>query len=364
VDLSPAALRAARAFELAGSPSAARRHGNGHIHDSFAVTLDGGSSARYLVQRLNTRVFPDPEAVCANVAQVTRHVRARLLEQGGEDVARRVLTLLSARAGGWLHVDDEGAAWRAYIFIDGARSHERAASPEQARQVARAFGGFQRLLASYDGPRLRETLPGFHDTRRRFAAFREALQGDTHGRARQARPEIDLALERESFASCLLDLRAAGVLPERVTHNDTKINNVLLDDATGEGLCVIDLDTVMPGLSLYDFGDLVRTATATAAEDETDLARVDVDPVLFAAVARGWCEALGEALLPLERQHLVTAGRLITFETGLRFLTDFLGGDGYFRVARPGHNLDRCRAQFALLRALERRADDLAAELG
>lgn len=361
--MTSAALEAARAFDLGAPPAAAEAHGHGHIHDSFAVTLAGAPPRRVLLQRLNAHVFPDPEALCANVAQVTGHLRARLLAQGVPDVARRVLTLLPARAGGVVHRDDEGAAWRAYAFIEGARACERAGSPDEARRVAFAFGAFQRQLLDVDGPRLRETLPGFHDTRRRFAAFRAALEGDPHGRAASARREIGFALARESFAGCLLDLHAAGLLPERVTHNDTKINNVLLDAATGEGLCVIDLDTVMPGLSLYDFGDLVRSAAATGAEDEADPSKVDVDARLFAALARGWCEALGDALLPLEREHLVTAGRLITFETGLRFLTDFLDGDRYFRVTRGGHNLDRCRAQFALLRALERREDELREQI-
>lgn len=354
----------AAAFAIDGHFVGAERHGSGHINDTYAASFERrGERVRYLVQRLNAHVFPDPEALVANVAQVTAHVRRRLEGAGLRDVERRVLTLVPTRAGGFLHRDDVGGAWRAYVFIEGARSHDRAARPQHAREAARAFGSFQRLLLDYDGPRLHEVLPGFHDTRRRLLALRGAVARDALRRADAARAEIEFALAREPLAGRLLDLQAAGKLPERVTHNDTKINNVLIDDATGEGLCVIDLDTVMPGLSLYDFGDLVRTAALTAAEDETDPARVEVDPVLFAALARGWSDALGDALLPLEREHLLTAGQLITYETGLRFLTDHLDGDRYFRIHRPGHNLDRCRAQFKLLRSLEERADELHAAL-
>ncbi len=354
-------LAVACAFALEGRPLSAERHGHGHIHESFALSVERGvARPRYLLQRLNTHVFADPEALCDNVARVTDHLRRRLAAAGVSQLGRRVLRLVPTHVGGYVHRDDDGAAWRAYVVVEGARARARAAAADEARAVACAFGTFQRLLRDYDGPRLRETLPGFHDTRRRFAAFRAALAADVSGRGARARAEVDFALAREGFASCLLDLHAAGLLPECVTHNDAKIDNVLLDDATGEGLCVIDLDTVMPGLALYDFGDLVRTATSTAAEDETDLARVDVDVELFAAVARGWSQALGDAL-PLEREHLLTAGRLITFETGLRFLTDFLDGDRYFRVHRPDHNLERCRTQFAFMRALERRDGELRA---
>ncbi len=356
-------LRAARAFAFEGRPLAARRHGRGHIHASFALSVErGGGRARYLLQRLNTHVFRDPDALCENVARVGAHLRARLAERGVQALERRVLRLVPTHAGGFVHHADDGSAWRAYDFVEGARA-ARTLSPGRAQHVATAFAEFQRLLADYDGPRLHETLPGFHDTPRRCAAFREALALDLHGRAASARAEIEFALAHEAFAACLVELRDAGRLPERVTHNDAKLDNVLLDDVTGEGLCVIDLDTVMPGLSLYDFGDLVRSVTSRAAEDEPDTARVDVDVELFAAVARGWRAGLGDALLPLEREHLLTAGRLITFETGLRFLTDYLDGDRYFRIARPAHNLLRCRAQFALVRALERRADELRAWL-
>lgn len=355
-------LQAARAFALEGRALAAERHGHGHIHDSFALLVERGDRrARYLLQRLNTHVFPQPEALCDNVARVTEHLRRRLRAQGTGDVERRVLRLVPTGDGRLVQRGADGSAWRVYVFVEGAAARERAASAEEARRVAHAFGAFQRLLDDYDGPRLHETLPGFHDTPRRLRALREALAADAHARAATAQAEIDFALAREGFAACLLDLQRAGRLPERVTHNDTKINNVLLDDATGEGLCVIDLDTVMPGLSLYDFGDLVRTAANTAAEDESDLARVDVDVRAFAALARGWAQALGDTLLPVEREHLTSAGRLLTFETGVRFLTDYLAGDRYFRVQRPGHNLERCRAQFAFVAALERRDDELRA---
>jgi hypothetical protein len=232
------------------------------------------------------------------------------------------------------------------------------ATPAQAREAARAFGAFQRLLVGLDVPRLRETIPHFHDTRARLAALEAAVAAGSAGRAAGAREEIAFARAHAPLASALAALHERGLAPERVAHNDTKINNVLFDDATGEAICVIDLDTVMPGPSLCDFGDLVRTVSSRAAEDERDLSRVEADPALFAALAEGYLAGAGDLLAPAEREQLVAAGEVMTYECGLRFLADYLAGDVYFRVKRPGHNLDRCRAQFALLRSLERQADD------
>ena len=224
-------------------------------------------------------------------------------------------------------------------------------------QAALAFGRFQHALGDLPPPRLPEALPGFHDVRLRFAAFRRAVDADTAGRVAATGPEIEAYLSREARAGLLLDAHAAGDVPERITHNDTKLDNVLFDDVTGEGLCVIDLDTVMPGLGLYDFGDLVRTSTCTAPEDERDLSRVHARPDLFEGLARGWLEAMGAVLTPTERDLLPFSGRLITCTIGLRFLTDHLQGDPYFKTHRPNHNLDRCRAQLALLRSLEAQDD-------
>ncbi len=335
------------AFAIPGPFVSAEPWGSGHINDTFRVTTSpGGSVERTIVQRINHHVFRDPAALMHNVERVTAHLAARLAAE--PDRARRVLRLIPAHSGAAFYVDAEGNVWRAYSFVSGARSFNQVESPEQAFRAAQAFGRFQALLADLPAPPLAETIPGFHHTPARFAQFREALAADSLGRAAACRAEIDFALARESFASVLV---RAG-LPTRVTHNDTKLNNVLFDEATGEALCVIDLDTVMPGLAAYDFGDLVRTSTSPAAEDERDLSRVVFQLPLFEALARGYLSA-ATFLTKEERRLLPAGGMLITFETGLRFLADHLNGDTYFKIHREGHNLDRARTQFRLVAEME-----------
>jgi aminoglycoside phosphotransferase (APT) family kinase protein len=234
-------------------------------------------------------------------------------------------------------------------FIEGAHAVERIASPRQAFQVAAGFGRFQRQLGSLPPPRLHDTIPDFHNTPKRFAALERAVEADVANRAQHAKPEITFARSHRELASVLLDAN----LPERVTHNDTKSSNVLLDDKTGEGICVIDLDTVMPGLAPYDFGDMVRSMASPAAEDERDLSRVRVQLPVFEALARGYLSSAGDLLTSAEKQSLVSAGELITFENGLRFLSDFLNGDTYYKTDREGQNLDRCRTQFKLVESID-----------
>jgi aminoglycoside phosphotransferase (APT) family kinase protein len=243
--------------------------------------------------------------------------------------------------------------WRCYLFVEGARSYDLLENPGQAYQAAKAFGGFQRLLADYQGPRLHETIPNFHHTPSRFETLRRAIAADRHNRAARAAAEIRATLARESLAHSLVALQERGELPERITHNDTKLNNVLLDERTGEGLCILDLDTVMPGLSLYDFGDMVRTATNPVAEDALEVDRIHVQEAMFQALAKGYLEGTEGTLLPAERERLVLAGQLLTFENAIRFLTDFLDGDTYYPIHREAHNLDRTRTQLALLASLE-----------
>jgi len=336
--------------------------GSGHIHDTWAVTWrERGQDRRYVHQRLNERVFPDVPGLMENIGRITRHLQRRT--EAGADVpagrARRGLTLVPARDGvDWMR-DDTGRAWRTCLLIEGTVTRDCVAEPAQARAAAHAFGLFQRQVADLDGPPLRETIPRFHDTPARYAAFEAAVAADNAARAAAARAEIAFARDQAPLARGLADPAAGGSLPLRVAHNDTKLNNVLFDAVTGEGLCVIDLDTVMPGVGLCDFGDLARTASCRAVEDERDLARVVVDAELFAALAAGWLAGVGDLIAPAEREHLVTAARVMTFESGLRFLTDHLAGDPYFRVRRAGQNLDRCRAQFALLRSFTAREGEL-----
>jgi len=340
-------------FPLAGRFVAGVPHGNGHINDTFAVTFDRhGATTRYILQRINHRIFRDVPSLMDNIARVSAHVAGKIRAEPPETPPRQALTLIRSGQENFYR-DPQGNYWRAYVFLERASTHDVVTSPEIAREAARAFGTFQRQLADLPGPRLHETIPHFHHTRRRFAAFEQAVAADAHGRAGGVAAEISFVRRREPLVDVLLKLQAAGDAPERITHNDTKANNVMLDDATGRGVCVIDLDTVMPGLSLFDFGDMVRSATNSAAEDETDLARVHAQLPIFDALVDGYLRAAGSLLTRAEIEHLARAAQLMTFEVGLRFLTDYLQGDVYFRTRRPGHNLDRARNQFALVASME-----------
>lgn len=351
----PRHLRTAAAqFQFRGDPVAFSPYGTGHINDTFLVTCQGaGAPARYILQHINRHVFHSPATVMQNIERVTAHLAGQL--QDHPDRARRALTLISVRGGNYWYVDADGETWRAYPFIENARSYETASSVEQAFQAAEAFGRFQQQLASLPAPRLHETIPDFHHTPKRFAALERAIAADVKGRAALAKPEIDFALAHQSITGVLLEAN----LPERITHNDTKFNNVLLDNATGESLCVVDLDTVMPGLALYDFGDMVRTTTSPAAEDEQDLSKVAMQFPLFEALVRGYLDSAGAFLTAAEKQLLAFSGKLITFEVGIRFLADYLNGDTYFKIHRDGHNLDRCRTQFKLVEKIEQQEEKM-----
>jgi aminoglycoside phosphotransferase (APT) family kinase protein len=350
----PDAGTAASQFEFSGDVLGLTPHGGGHINDTFLVTCQAqGAPVRYILQHINRNVFHDPVAVMQNVERVTEHLAAQAA--GQPDSARRALRLIPARDGRKWHVDAQGETWRAYRFIENARTYDTATSSGQAFQAARAFGSFQQQLSSLPPPRLHETIPDFHDTPKRFAALEQAVAADFAGRAALAEPEIEFARSRQSITGILLD----ADLPERITHNDTKFNNVLLDDKTGEAVCVIDLDTVMPGLALYDFGDMVRTTTSPAAEDEKDLAKVTMQFSMFEALVRGYVESAGAFLTAAEREYLAFSGKLITFEIGIRFLADYLSGDTYFKVHREGHNLDRCRTQFRLVESIEQQEEEM-----
>ncbi len=344
-------------FALDGRVVECRRYGSGHINLTYLVVTDRGR--RYLLQRINDLVFTRPRELMDNVGRVTMHVRDRLAERGVADLDRRVLTLVPTKAGEPYLVDDEDKIWRIYLFVAGAVGYDVVASEEQAYEAARAFGDFQLLLADYDGPRLHETIPQFHDTPNRVRQFREAVAADAYGRVKDVGPQIDWLEEHVPMARSLVDLQAAGVLPERVTHNDTKLNNVLLDEVTGDAVCVLDLDTVMPGVSLYDFGDLARTATMSVAEDEPDASAVEVMIPMYEALARGFVEGTGGSLLPAERERLLDGAQVITLENAYRFLADYLNGDVYYPVTRPRHNVERAGTQMALVDSFARHADRL-----
>lgn len=346
-------------FDLPGDFLRASPLGEGHIHDTFlVVTRDAAGERRAVLQRLNERVFFDVAGLMANVGRVTRHLQARLEAAGAADAQRRALALVPARDGeDWLR-DDEGGAWRAFRYVPGAVARGAVATPAEARAVAAAFGAFQRQLADLPGPPLREHLPGFHDGRARLAALHVALAVDRRARVKGAREEIAQALAQAHLAEVFPALESRGARPGPV-HNDTKPDNLLRDEATGEPLCVIDLDTVMPGWRLADFGDLARAVCGRVPEDERDLARVAADPELFAGLAGGFLAAAGGLLSDAEREALPDAAMALAWEQGVRFLADWLDGDVYYPARRPEHNLERCRAQFALLRSFAAQADDL-----
>jgi aminoglycoside phosphotransferase (APT) family kinase protein len=344
-----------RHFQFSGDFLGATVYGTGHINDTYRVDFHhAGAPMQFILQRINHNIFKNPVALMENVQRVTLHIAAQVA--GQPDFNRRVLTLIPACDGRAWHVQPDGNYWRAYHFIKKARTYEAVESTGQAFQAAKAFGQFQKLLSDLPAPRLHDTIPDFHHTPKRFSALEQAIAADAAGRATLASAEIEFALARKSMTSVLLDAN----LPERVTHNDTKFNNVLLDNATGEGICVIDLDTVMPGLALYDFGDMVRTATSPAKEDEQDLSKVTMQFPMFEALVRGYLASAGEFLTKAEKQHLAFTGKLITFEQGIRFLTDHLAGDKYYKVHREGHNLDRCRAQFKLVQSIEEQEEKMA----
>ena len=339
-------------FQFSGNFSAATPYGSGHINDTWRLMfLEVGAPVEYILQRINHHIFRNPVALMENIERVTTHLAAQVAHE--PDTERRVLILIPARDGKSWHRDNEGSYWRAYRFIQGTRTYDTVESPEQAFQAAKAFGKFQQLLANLPAPRLHDTIPDFHHTPKRFMALEQAIEADVANRAKFVEPEIVFALTRQPMTSILLN---AG-LPERVTHNDTKINNVLLDDTTGEGICVIDLDTVMPGLIHYDFGDMVRTATCPAAEDERDLSKVNLQFPMFEALVRGYLTSASGFLTKPEIRHLAVSGKLITFEMGIRFLTDFLAADVYYKVHRDEHNLDRCRTQFKLVESIEQQEE-------
>ena len=347
------------AFDIPGDFQDARPYGNGHINDTFVAEYgQNARKVRYIHQRINDRIFKKPAVIMDNIQRVTAHLRSKLAERGIQD-SRRALTLVPTRDGKPAHIDLEGKYWRTYIFIENATSHDVITDPRQARQAAAAFGAFQEMLRDMPGPRLTETIPLFHHTPSRFATLEKAIEADSHQRAASCRAEIDFCLARKGITGELIRLQEAGLIPERVTHNDTKINNVMLDNQTGEGICVIDLDTVMPGLALYDFGDMVRTCTSPAAEDEKDLSTVTMRMPVFREIVEGYLSAAGSFLTRAERENLPFSGKLITFEIGIRFLADYLSGDVYFKTHRPGHNLDRCRTQFALTASIEAQEKDM-----
>ena len=351
-------LEMSRQFYIYGDLLHAEPCKIGHINETYIATYNqGGIQVRYVHQRINTNVFKDPDAVMDNFVRVTSHQRRKLIEAGARDASRRTLAVVPTRDNRPYYRNGDGECWRTLVFVEGVRTFEAVELPTQAYEAGKAFGEFQQLLVDLPGKRLAETIPHFHNTRRRFGALQQAIKSDHANRAKEAKKEIEFALRQEKIVDVILNALAKKKIPERITHNDTKFNNVMLDVKTGRAFCVVDLDTVMPGCALYDFGDMVRTTTSPTLEDELDLSKVKMGMPMFQSLARGYLEAAGSFLTKNERALIAFSGKLITFTIGLRFLTDYLSGDTYFRVHRPGHNLDRARTQFKLVESIERQED-------
>lgn len=351
---------AAAQFAYEGEITEIRPYGSGHINDTFRVTTKNDIEHRYILQRINTDAFKDPDGLMENIEGVTAFLKKEIISRGG-DYTRETLNIVKTLSGNNYYRDETDGCWRSYMFIEGAVTFDSVKDPKDFYNAARAFGRFQNLLSSYPASTLHETIPKFHDTAKRFRDLKAAVEADVKGLADTCRPEIEFAFAREKDCSVLVDMLARGELPLKVTHNDTKLNNVMIDNATGEGICVIDLDTVMPGLSLYDFGDSIRFGASTAAEDETDLSKVNMDIKLYEIYMKGFFETAGDSITQNERDMMAMGAKLMTLECGMRFLADYLEGDVYFKVHRPGHNLDRCRTQFKLVADMERQWDDMLA---
>jgi Ser/Thr protein kinase RdoA (MazF antagonist) len=346
-------------FRIEGELLGVCTHGSGHIHDTFvAEYASGGAPRRYLLQRLNTRIFRDPVAVCENVVRISDHLNRKLAERGVSDRGRRCLAVIPGRDGRPFCIDDEGSYWRAFHFIEGTRTCDTVEEPAQAYQAARSFGEFAADLVDLSGPPPAVTIPDFHDLAKRFGQLQEALHSDDCGRAAAVGSEIESASGWYERLERALAEAGFSALPRRVVHNDCKLNNVLLDADTGEGLCVIDLDTVMEGSILSDFGELVRSGTCRSPEDERNLASMAFDLELFAALTAGYLAGTADFLTAPERRILPLAGPNLTLENALRFLADYLSGDVYFRIHREGHNLERARAQLRLLELMMESLED------
>jgi len=333
---------------------------SGHINSTYLVTyeLEGGERRRYILQRINEKVFKDPLAVMRNVECVTSHINWKVLRRK-QNLGGQTLSLYPHKTGRFYGYGEGGGIWRCYNYLEGCRTHDVVGNTRQAFEAGHAFGAFQNLVSDLPPAEIVETIPDFHDTPRRYRALMEAVKRDSCGRVAEVEMELEFVRRNEDVLDRLLRLREEGSLPLRITHNDTKINNVLFDVETDEAVCVIDLDTVMPGLSLYDFGDLVRTATNPAAEDERDLGKVEMSIRVFESLVEGYLDAAGKVLNETEIAQMAFAGRLISLELGMRFLTDHINGDLYFRVHRENQNLDRARTQLCLARQIAEREEEM-----
>ncbi|HUJ16576.1 MAG TPA: aminoglycoside phosphotransferase family protein [Nitrospirota bacterium] len=352
-------------FNVPGRIEKAERFGSGLINDTYLCEVQGGGGVRrYLLQRVNKNVFRRPDLVMENIGTVTSHIAARLRVQGGVDPETVAPALVLTRDNGSYHRDPSGAFWRMFHFIEAGTVLDSVTDPGHAREVGRAIGRFQALVSDLPPAKLHFTLPGFHHTPRSLKEYDDALRQDARARAREAGAERDLVEQRRGLAPLLTDLMDAGALPVRVVHNDPKVNNVMVDRSTGEALCMLDLDTVQPGIAPFDFGDCVRSAANPAGEDAEDLDASRLDLTLFESIARGYLQEAGSFLTAKEIELLPASVKVITFELGIRFLADYLRGDTYFKINYPSHNLRRARVQFRLLESIEAAEEKMSDFIG
>lgn len=362
-------------FAIYGDLVSFKSFGGGHINGTYlSVWNQAGTQVRYTHQRINRRVFQNPAAVIENIRRITEHIAAKLIAEAepaaaiatqptpqpgtaAVPVSRQALTLIPAKDGRFFYLDPAGEYWRTYLFIEDAVTYERMESPALARKAGAAIGAFQRQLSDYRGPALHETIPDFHNMHSRYDQLDHAVAHDVAGRLAEVRAELAFLEANRARGMILSDGLARGTLPRGITHNDTKLNNILFDAATGNALCIIDLDTVMPGTVLFDTGDLIRTAANTACEDEPDLSKVRFDTSLFAALIDGYLSTASSFLTPAEKSLIAESGRVLTQIMAVRFLTDYLNGDRYYKISRPTHNLDRARSQIALIRSMDSQWD-------
>jgi hypothetical protein len=345
-------------FTADGTYHSGEPYGSGHIHDTFRIETKESDKDNYIVQRLNNRIFKNIPELQNNIERVTVHLKNKLEAIPGSNIKRECLRLIPSNEGKSWIVDKEGSFWRMYIFISDHRSYNIVDSPDKAYEGGKAIGRFQAMLSDMPGGPLFETIPRFHDIENRLEIFKLKIKEDPKGRVSSVGKEIEQFLQRAEEMKIILKLGREGKIPLRITHNDTKFNNILLDE-NDKALCVIDLDTVMPGYVHYDFGDAIRTVTNTSTEDEKDLTKVSMDINLFKAYADGYLSETGKTLNDVEKEYLAFAPRLITYTIAIRFLTDYIDGDNYFKIHHEFHNLQRVRAQIKLVMSMEEQYTDM-----
>ena len=344
-------------FKIEGRVVSISPYGNGHINDTYLVITDvSGSEKKYILQRINKNVFKQPDLLMANMAAVTKYLSGKISEANG-DPMRETLNIIKTTKNDDCFVDAEGEYWRMLVYVVDNKCYDRVETPEQFYLSAVAFGNFQYMLKDFPADTLHETIKDFHNTPDRFRKFTEAVKGDVKGRLSSVLSEVEFVKQREAFCHTLENAHAEGKLPLKVTHNDTKLNNILFDAKNGKALCIIDLDTIMPGYSVNDFGDSIRFGATTAAEDEADLSLVNFDIELYEMYVKGFIEGAKGGLTDGELELLPIGAIMMTLEVGMRFLTDYLEGDTYFKISREHHNLDRARNQFKLVADMESKLD-------